>query len=208
MEDLRDKKAIILDAATKVFAREGYYNAKISDISNGADIAAGLIYFYFKNGKMDLLLSITLRFWKKFNAHVEEKTASIQNSIDKLKKILTILQDMLMTKESLALAKVLNEALPVIYTVKNKELKAKRKEISIENRKFLKTIDDIIMEGQKQSVFDKSLNPSIMRQILYGAVEMVLYGLFLKYFRKEEIGYNQTDARIAIERLIYKFLAI
>lgn len=205
----KQKESQILDAAVKIFAKKGYQGAKLSDISKRANVAVGLIYVYFDNKpcKLDLLLSITLRFWKELNSQILEKISNIQNPINKLKTILEMLQYLLMRdKETLSLAKVLNEALPIIYTVKHKKLKEKRNEIRLENRKFLTTVDEIISEGQQQGIFEKSLNPSIMRQVLYGAVEMILYGLFLKYFRKEEVGYDGYDANKAIERLIYSFL--
>ena len=40
----RDKRALILDAAIKVFARKGYHGSRVSDIAREADIAYGLVY--------------------------------------------------------------------------------------------------------------------------------------------------------------------
>ncbi len=44
----------IIDAAVKVFAKKGFYNAKVSEIAREANVADGTIYLYFKN--MDDLL--------------------------------------------------------------------------------------------------------------------------------------------------------
>ena len=52
-----DKRKRILEAAVKVFAREGFYNAKIGAVSQEAQVAHGTIYLYFKS-KEDLLVSI------------------------------------------------------------------------------------------------------------------------------------------------------
>ena len=39
----RDKRALILDAAIKVFADKGYHGSRVSDIAGEAGIAYGLV---------------------------------------------------------------------------------------------------------------------------------------------------------------------
>src|SRR5881227_2294728 len=52
-----DKRATILRAATRVFARNGYFNSKVADIARAADVADGTVYLYFKS-KEEILHSI------------------------------------------------------------------------------------------------------------------------------------------------------
>ena len=52
-----DKRASILRAATRVFARNGYFNSKVADIARAADVADGTVYLYFKS-KEEILHSI------------------------------------------------------------------------------------------------------------------------------------------------------
>ena len=52
-----DKRERILQAAVKVFARKGYFAAKVSEIAKKADVADGTIYLYFKN-KEDILVNL------------------------------------------------------------------------------------------------------------------------------------------------------
>ena len=52
-----DKRLRILDSAVKVFAHEGFFKAKVSQIASEAGVAPGTVYLYFKN-KEDLLISI------------------------------------------------------------------------------------------------------------------------------------------------------
>ena len=52
-----DKHRKIIRAATKVFAKKGFFNARISDIAKEAKVADGTIYLYFNN-KFDILLSV------------------------------------------------------------------------------------------------------------------------------------------------------
>src|SRR6185436_3237400 len=52
-----DKRASILRAAIRVFARNGYFNSKVADIARAADVADGTVYLYFKS-KEEILHSI------------------------------------------------------------------------------------------------------------------------------------------------------
>ena len=52
-----DKRELILKAATKVFAQNGYFQSQVADVARVAGVAAGTVYLYFK-GKDDLLVSI------------------------------------------------------------------------------------------------------------------------------------------------------
>jgi TetR/AcrR family fatty acid metabolism transcriptional regulator len=52
-----DKRQRILQAAVKVFARRGYFGAKVSEIARKAGVADGTIYLYFRN-KEDILVSL------------------------------------------------------------------------------------------------------------------------------------------------------
>ena len=52
-----DKHQKITLAAIKVFARKGFFNARISDIAKEAKVADGTIYLYFNN-KYDILISL------------------------------------------------------------------------------------------------------------------------------------------------------
>ena len=57
-----DKRRIILDAAVRVFAREGFHSCRVSDIANEAGVAYGLVYHYFKS-KDQVLDTLFLERW-------------------------------------------------------------------------------------------------------------------------------------------------
>ena len=61
----RGKHDQIIEAAVKIFAKKGFYNAKVSEIAREASVADGTIYLYFKN-KDDILISLfeeKMHFW-------------------------------------------------------------------------------------------------------------------------------------------------
>src|SRR5690349_15921319 len=52
-----DKRERILRAAVKVFAKNGFYATRVSDVAKAAGVADGTIYLYFKS-KDELLVSL------------------------------------------------------------------------------------------------------------------------------------------------------
>ena len=54
-----DKRRMILDAAIRVFAREGFHRCRVSAIANEAGVAYGLVYHYFtsKDEVLDTLFT-------------------------------------------------------------------------------------------------------------------------------------------------------
>jgi len=78
-----DKRARILDAAIKVFARTGYHGARVSDIAVEAGIAYGLVYHYFKN-KEEILDTIFSERWEGFLGAVEAIADGVGSTRQKL----------------------------------------------------------------------------------------------------------------------------
>src|SRR2546430_13663018 len=68
------KRELILRAATRVFAQNGYFNSKVADIARAADVADGTVYLYFKS-KEEILHSI-------FDQNVAEAIAAARRLIE------------------------------------------------------------------------------------------------------------------------------
>jgi len=199
------KKNLILDAAIKVFADKGYHYATIEDIAKEAGIAKGSIHAYFEN-KLDVLLSIMLLFWQKINAANDRKIACQKNPVDSLKAVFGTFQDMLLhDRQSLYWGKILQEALPKIHMIKSERLQQKQLDIENERNRLIQTIDDVIRKGQKQGRIKKTVTHQILRQILGGSSQMLVYGLFIKFNQGGGIGYGENDVKDALNILIDMF---
>jgi TetR/AcrR family fatty acid metabolism transcriptional regulator len=207
IEDNRKERVII--EATRIIAEKGYENAKITDIADAAGVASGLIYSrnFFIN-KLDLLLSIALNFWVTLNEKIDERINADTNPRKKMDQIINTFNELLIEEDDgIYLAKVLHESLPLIYFIKEDELVDKREQITKENRKILSKIDTTIKEGQKKGIFDDTLSASILRQVLYGSFEFLLYGIFLNVSgREDKIGYEKDDILKVMKKLVEKFL--
>src|SRR5207247_8574905 len=57
-----EKRRLILDAAVRVFAREGYHTCRVGDIAEEAGVAHGLLYHYFTS-KEEVLETVFRDTW-------------------------------------------------------------------------------------------------------------------------------------------------
>ena len=58
-----DKRRLILDAAVRVFARQGFHQCRVSDIADEAGVAYGLVYHYFSS-KEEILNNLFIERWQ------------------------------------------------------------------------------------------------------------------------------------------------
>jgi TetR/AcrR family transcriptional regulator, fatty acid metabolism regulator protein len=72
--DRAEKRERILSAAERVFARRGFFAARVSEIAKDAGVADGTIYLYFKS-KDDLLISLFEARMKQVNGALREAIA-------------------------------------------------------------------------------------------------------------------------------------
>src|SRR5215216_6427290 len=66
-----DKRRQILDAAIRVFARQGFHSTRVSDIAREANVAYGLVYHYF-DSKDQVLNELFVERWSLLLQAIEE----------------------------------------------------------------------------------------------------------------------------------------
>ncbi len=158
-----NKHSKIITAATKVFAKKGFFNARISDIAKEAKVADGTIYLYFNN-KVDILLSV-------FEEEVGNMIVQIQQLLAKEtdpRKMLEIFttKHLMVMKKNKNLAKVIQ--LELRQT--DKLIKEYR------NNKFSQYIDiiaDIIILGQEQNIYRADIQPEIAKRAFFGSLDEI-----------------------------------
>ncbi len=158
-----NKHARIITAATKVFAKKGFFTARISDIAKEAKIADGTIYLYFDN-KNDILISV-------FEEEITKLIELVHNDLkkeDNPRKMLGIFATRHLTamKKNKYFAEVVQSELRQTHKV----VKEYR------NTTFLAYIDivaDIIHQGQEQGVFRQEIIPDLAKRAFFGALDEV-----------------------------------
>ena len=78
-----DKRRVILDAAIRVFARDGFHRCRVSDIAREANVAYGLVYHYFRS-KDEVLNTIFSERWSlllETIGEVEKREAPVREKL-------------------------------------------------------------------------------------------------------------------------------
>ncbi|MFN2579131.1 MAG: TetR/AcrR family transcriptional regulator [Pyrinomonadaceae bacterium] len=155
------KRESILRAATRVFARNGYFNSKVADIARAADVADGTVYLYFKS-KEEILHSI-------FDQNMAEAIASGR----KLIKALTDPREKLRRIARLHLERLgADRELAVVFQVELRGSTKFMEEFSAAGfAEYLDLLCKILEEGQRSRVFRKELNAKVASKILFGALD-------------------------------------
>lgn len=158
-----DKHRKIIRAATKVFAKKGFFNARISDIAKEAKVADGTIYLYFKN-KFDILISV---FEQEIGKLIEQITELINKENDpKVKLEIFIGKHLQEMKKNKNLAEVIH----IELRQTNKLVRDYRKN-SFSN--YLNIVSSIIEEGKQKNIFRQDIQSDIAKQILFGALDEI-----------------------------------
>ena len=87
-----DKRRLILDAAVRVFARQGFHACRVSDIADEAGVAYGLVYHYFAS-KDEVLDTLFLERWNVMLELIREVDAEPIPVREKLAAIASFIVD-------------------------------------------------------------------------------------------------------------------
>ena len=157
----KDKHIRIIKAATKVFAKKGFFQAKVSDIAKEAQVADGTIYLYFEN-KDDILISL---FEEQMNRVLEDMKTELSKENDAIKKIEKFAYNHLKLME-------LNKNMAEIIQVELRQSTKFMKEYKNEKfHQYLNLIGNIIEEGQELGIFKKEIIPGIAKRAFFGALD-------------------------------------
>src|SRR6266700_3958661 len=158
---LSGKRESILRAATRVFARNGYFNSKVADIARAADVADGTVYLYFKS-KEEILHSIFDQNMAEAIAAGRKLIENLDDPRQKLRRIAKLHLERLGADRDLA----------VVFQVELRGSTKFMEEFSAAGfAEYLSLIRTTFEEGQRAGVFRKDLNAKVMAKILFGALD-------------------------------------
>jgi len=100
-----DKREAILNAASEVFATEGFHNTKLSKVSEIAGIGTGTVYLYFKS-KEAILEELFIRSWSRIESKLNNMK-TIRNMTPKQKISETLAEIVELAASNNTLAKII-----------------------------------------------------------------------------------------------------
>jgi AcrR family transcriptional regulator len=177
-----DKRRQILDAAIRVFARQGFHSTRVSDIADEAGVAYGLVYHYFSS-KDEVLNELFSERWSLLMAAIEEADRGAGSPREKLGVVAGFIVESY--RHDPELMKV------IIVEVTRAANSFGRTHLQ-EIRRAYESIARIVEEGQRSGEFRNDIDPAFASMSFYGAIEQLLSGWIFDLIPASDTSYEQA----------------
>jgi len=161
-----DKRRVILDAAVRVFARQGFHTCRVSDIADEAGVAYGLVYHYFSS-KDQILDTLFLERWGVMLRAIAEADAAERAPRDKLRAIAGFIVESYRHDP---------ELMKVIIVEVTRAANTFGRTHLAQIREAYEQIGAIVARAQADGVFRSEITPEFAALAFYGLIEQVLTG--------------------------------
>ncbi len=175
-----EKRRVILDAAVRVFARQGFHTCRVSDIADQAGVAYGLVYHYFSS-KEQILDTLFLERWDVMLSAIAEADASARPPDEKLHAVAGFIIESYRHDPEL-MKVIIVEVTRAANTFGLTHL--------AKIREAYAGIAAIVSAAQAEGVFRPEITPEFAAQAFYGCIEQVLTGWI---FDSVEVGESEFD---------------
>jgi TetR/AcrR family transcriptional regulator, fatty acid metabolism regulator protein len=162
----QDKRRLILDAAVRVFARQGFHACRVSDIADEAGVAYGLVYHYF-DSKDEVLDTLFLERWNVMLELIREVDAEALPVRDKLGAIASFIVDSYQHDPDL-MKVIIVEVTRAANSFGNTHIGTIREAYEL--------IGGMISKAQAEGVFKAEIEARFAAMAFYGAIEQLLTG--------------------------------
>ena len=147
-----------------MFAKNGFFQATISQIAKNAGVADGTIYLYFKN-KDDILVQIFSHKTKQVFERFKKEVEKADNSIERLRNLIRIHLKVFQNDFNMA----------VVYQAETRRRsRIVEKEVKAMSKMYLDMVGEIIEQGQEEGTFRKDLYLGLAKRFILGAVDDVI----------------------------------
>ena len=177
-----DKRRIILDAAVRVFARQGFHTCRVSDIADEAGVAYGLVYHYFES-KDEILDTLFTERWNVLLEVIAEIDGRDLPPREKLYAIASFIIDSY--RHDPELMKV------IIVEVTRAANSFGRTHLPKIGEAY-GLIADIVRKAQADGSFRDTVTPEFAAMAFYGAIEQVLTGWIFGLLEQGEADYERA----------------
>jgi AcrR family transcriptional regulator len=161
-----DKRRLILDAAVRVFARQGFHACRVSDIADEAGVAYGLVYHYFAS-KDEVLDTLFLERWNVMLELIREVDAQPLPVREKLGAITSFIVDTYRHDPDL---------MKVIIVEVTRAANSFGQTHLAQIREAYELIGEIVTKAQREGVFKPEIEARFAAMAFYGTIEQLLTG--------------------------------
>lgn len=177
-----DRRRQILDAAVRVFARQGFHACRVSDIADEAGVAYGLVYHYFRS-KDEVMNELFTERWSLLLAAIEEVDGRESSPREKLDAVARFIVDSYRHDPELMQV--------IIVEVTRAANSFGRTHLPEINRAY-ESIAKIISDAQRAAVFRADVDPQLASMWFYGAIEQLLSGWVFDQIPAGEADFDRS----------------
>ena len=181
-----DKRRLILDAAVRVFARQGFNGCRVSDIADEAGVAYGLVYHYFRS-KDEVLDTLFLDRWNVLLDAIREIDATDTAPRDKLHAITSFIVDSYRHDPDL---------MKVIIVEVTRAANSFGRTHLAKIREAYELIAAIVERAQRQGAFRAAVTPEFAAMAFYGTIEQVLTGWIFDVLPRGDDEYEHAKVYV------------
>jgi TetR/AcrR family fatty acid metabolism transcriptional regulator len=150
-----------LQSAVKVFARKGYFAARVSDIAKQAAVADGTIYLYFKS-KEDILVSL---FDGVMSEHIQKGRAEMKTVRGAAARLRAIAEHHLRLLGE-------NRDLAVVFQVELRQSTKFMERFSASwLQDYFSIVIEVMEEGQRDGTLRANLPTRVAAKAFFGALD-------------------------------------
>ncbi|HVP01940.1 MAG TPA: TetR/AcrR family transcriptional regulator [Solirubrobacteraceae bacterium] len=179
-----EKRRLILDAAVRVFARQGFHTCRVSDIADEAGVAYGLVYHYFRS-KDEVLDTLFLERWDVLLDAIREVDRREVCARDKLYAIASFIVDSYRHDPDL---------MKVIIVEVTRAANSFGRSHLAKIREAYDLIAAIVAKAQASGEFKDTVTPAFAALAFYGAIEQVLTGWIFELLPGAPEDFDQAKA--------------
>jgi AcrR family transcriptional regulator len=181
-----EKRRKILDAAIRVFARQGFHSARVSDIAAEAGVAYGLVYHYF-DSKDQMLNELFTERWSLLLEAIRQADAELESPREKLEAAAGFIIESY--KHDPELMKV------IIVEVTRAANSFGRTHLP-EIRDAYDAIAKIVADAQSAGEFRDDVEPDFAAMLFYGAIEQLLTGWIFEVVPGTDDDYDRAKGLV------------
>jgi AcrR family transcriptional regulator len=185
----------ILKQAMRLFLEKGYHGTSIEDITQAAGLTRGALYWHYKK-KEDLLKKIIEEFEKRSLDGLIHSVREVKGgALDKFEKML---------RYNAAFA-YYNRELCVSFTTLAVEFLGAHHRIETKFRhiyeKYQNFLSDLILQGQKEKVFNKKINANLTALAIMAFHDGILLHWSMNRGKIDEKAFVETYRKIILNGL-------
>jgi TetR/AcrR family fatty acid metabolism transcriptional regulator len=181
-----DKRRQILDAAIRVFARQGFHACRVSDVADEAGVAYGLVYHYF-DSKEEILNTLFTERWQLMLDAIVEIDKGDDPAREKLYAVASFIVDSYRYEPDL---------MKVIIVEVTRAANSFGRDHLGKIREAYSSIAVIVEGARQDGSFKSDISADFAAMCFYGAIEQLLSGWIFGYLPTTDEEFERAKSLV------------